>query len=62
MRDHEVVTPEDVELLRDGFLEERHLPNGLSWEDVVIMVKKEIPELWQLLVLDHQQESVLPVG
>ncbi len=46
MRDHEVVTPEDVELLRDGFLEERHLPEGLSWEDVVIMVKKEIAELW----------------
>jgi hypothetical protein len=62
MWDPEIVTTEDVELLRNGFLEERHLPEGLSWEDLVLMVKKEVPELWQLLVLEHQQEGALPVG
>ena len=58
----EVATQADVELLRDGCLEERHLPQGLTWEELVKMVKSELPEIWQLMVLEHQQRHVVSVG
>ena len=50
--DPQVVTRADVEAFRDGLLEERHLPEGLTWEDLVRMVKTELPEIWQLRVLE----------
>ena len=50
--DPQVVTQADVEAFRDGFLEEHHLPGGVTWEDLVSMVKRELPEIWQLRVLE----------
>ena len=60
--DPEVATQADVELLRDGCLDERHLPQDLTWEELVKMVKRELPEMWRLMVLEHQQRDVVSVG
>lgn len=60
--DPEVVTPAEVELFRDECLEERHLPQGFTWEDLVKMVKRELPEVWQLMVLEHQSRSAMSGG
>jgi len=60
--DPEVATQADVELLRDGCLDERHLPQGLTWEELVKKVKRELPEIWQLMVLEHQQRAPVPAA
>ena len=50
--DPQVVTRADVEAFRDGLLEGCHLPEGLTWEDLVRKVKRELPEIWQMKVLE----------
>ena len=60
--DPEVATQADVELLRDGCLDERHLPQGLTWEELVKMVKRELPAMWRLMVLEHQQRTLVSAG
>jgi len=57
--DPEVATPADVELFRDECLEERHLPQGLTWEELVKKVKRELPEVWRMMVLEHQHRSAV---
>jgi len=39
-----------------------HLPQGLTWEELVKKVKRELPEIWQLMVLEHQQRAPVPAA
>lgn len=48
-------TDREIDILRDGVLEERHLPKGMTWGDLVARVKAELPEIWEFAVAEHRR-------
>ena len=56
--DPPIVTKADIEIFREGFLHDNHLPAGYTWEDVVRKVKMCLPEIWQLRIQEDLLEGI----